>query len=821
MSIADDGTPTVLGALATPSAQENHITVASTSVNLGAASGAAKYTFVVNVSLATSFSMMTGQITSTPVATRIVRLDPAGAAVGSPTDAGLDAGGSMRLPAFNTGTIYAVESINGVTPTFKLATISATGGATLNALDLTGAGLTNATYSVLTTAVPANETTLYLTAANATGVQPVFVKLSDSSVSFGEKINFTRTSGKGVASTYFLGSDKNLYWSVTTTDSAAYQTLYKWVDPRWTAPVGPVPAATSADVKYSLNTPTSGSKITLSGTNLDIVTAATIGGVAATIGTKSATTLQLTIPTQSSSGAKDIVLTYPDGTVTASAQLTYLGTGAPQTVTLDAFGATATVGDADVAITGTVTASPADAGSVSAIALTSTTTSVCTIVSGKVHFVAFGTCSVTATAAANGLLAAGTATATITVGNPTATYVSKDVKYALNTPAAGTKVTITGTHLDLVASATIGGVVANIGTKSATSLQLTIPAASAAGDASIVLTTTDSSTVNAGIITYVGTGVAQSVVIGSLAATATVGDADLTPTASVSASPSDAGTVSAITWSSTTTSVCTIVAGKIHFVSAGTCSVTASAAANGLLLAGTDSKSITVSAAVQTITLSAPTGVQVDLDGFDLTASTTSGLVLTFATTTTDICSVDAATGHVTGLMAGDCVVSASQAGSAAWASATQSLTITIAAADTTPVVDNGDPANPVVTPKTGAWVTKGDTSIAWNRAKGTLAFKLTTYYVGPVTATLTFKSGKNFTCKVSFGLLKKQASSKKLVIVSPNFCSAKTDTAALAALKKIPANTSVKINIVRDLRVATTYAKTRIRTRNIYVKLG
>jgi hypothetical protein len=403
---------------------------------------------------------------------------------------------------------------------------------------------------------------------------------------------------------------------------------------------------------------------------------------------------------------------------------------------------------------------------------------------------------------------------------PVPTVTSKDVKYSKNTPATGAKVTLTGTNLDVVTSAKIGANAATLGTKSATSLQLVIPAATAAGTVDVVLTTADGDyTVTT--FTYVGTGVAQTVTIGALVDSATVGDADAALTATVTASPSDAGTVGAVTWSSTTTSVCSIVSGKVRFLTSGTCTVKASAAASGLLLAGEATKDITVAKANQTITVVSPASAEVDPEGLVVSATSTSGLAVTFASTTTAVCTV-AADGTVIGIAAGDCNIVASQAGNASFASASNEFTITFVPAATTPIVDNGDPTKPVAISNKGAWVTSGDMQISWNRAKGLFAFKVWAVYTGPIKATATFKVGsKTYNCVVNFGILKKQSSAKRTLLTSPNFCSAKTEAAALAVLKKIPANTQVKITLVRDLRNPTTYAKVRMKTKVIYVKLG
>jgi hypothetical protein len=140
----------------------------------------------------------------------------------------------------------------------------------------------------------------------------------------------------------------------------------------------------------------------------------------------------------------------------------------------------------------------------------------------------------------------------------------------------------------------------------------------------------------------------------------------------------------------------------------------------------------------------------------------------------------------------------------------------------TTPIVDNGNPAKPSILAKTGAWVKNGDTQLSWNRTKGTLAFKVSIVYIGPIKGTAVFKVGsKSYTCVVNFGTLKKQATAKRLVLTSPNLCSGSKEKAQLAALKKVPANTVVKLTIVRDMKAPTTYAKYRTKTRVIYAKLG
>ena len=400
---------------------------------------------------------------------------------------------------------------------------------------------------------------------------------------------------------------------------------------------------------------------------------------------------------------------------------------------------------------------------------------------------------------------------------------SKDVKYSKNIPTAGAKVTLTGTDLDEVISAKIGENTAALGTKTATSLQLTIPTASAAGTVDITLTTAGGDTV-VDTFNYVGTGVAQTVTVGALAASVTVGNADLTLSATVAFSPLDAGTAGAITWSSETPSVCSIVANKARLLTAGTCTVKATAAASGLLLSGSGTQSTTVSAApaaAQTVTLTGPTKVVVDLDGFDVVSSATSRRAVKFTTTTPKVCTVSS-TGRVVAIAVGTCVITSTQAGNSSWLAASKTLTITVSKTPTTALTEKGDIKKPLALSKTGTFLKNGDTQLGWNRSKGTLAVKLNVVYIGPVKATASFKVGsKTYTCTAKFGLLKKQSSSKLLTLTSPNLCAAKTEKTQLAALKKISTSTVVTITIVRDMYFPTTYKKIRTKTRVLYAKLG
>jgi hypothetical protein len=104
--------------------------------------------------------------------------------------------------------------------------------------------------------------------------------------------------GNGQTSAYVYDADsKDVYWWFNDAAAAAGKlSIYKWRDPLYVKPVGPVPAVTSKNLEYATNTPAAGTKVTFTGTNLDLATAVKFGTVAATLGTKTATSLEVTVP---------------------------------------------------------------------------------------------------------------------------------------------------------------------------------------------------------------------------------------------------------------------------------------------------------------------------------------------------------------------------------------------------------------------------------------------------------------------------------------------------------------------------------------------
>ena len=150
-------------------------------------------------------------------------------------------------------------------------------------------------------------------------------------------------------------------------------------------------------------------------------------------------------------------------------------------------------------------------------------------------------------------------------------------------------------------------------------------------------------------------------------------------TATATASASSGLTV---TLASTTPSVCTLSGTTVTGVSPGTCTVSATQAGNTSYESATNTSSITVTKANQTISLSvAPSTIAVN-ETATATASASSGLTVTLASTTPTICSVSNST--VRGILPGTCTIQGTQAGNTSYNSATGNSSVTVIKANQT-----------------------------------------------------------------------------------------------------------------------------------------
>jgi hypothetical protein len=122
-----------------------------------------------------------------------------------------------------------------------------------------------------------------------------------------------------------------------------------------------------------------------------------------------------------------------------------------------------------------------------------------------------------------------------------------------------------------------------------------------------------------------------------------------------------------VTFSTTTPSVCTVSSTTLMMLNAGTCTVVASQAGNAVYAdAASVWRSFWVSMAPQTITFSTLATKTLAQSPVTLSATASSGLPVTFSTTTPSVCAVSGTT--LTMLNVGTCTVVASQAGNAVYA---------------------------------------------------------------------------------------------------------------------------------------------------------
>jgi hypothetical protein len=151
----------------------------------------------------------------------------------------------------------------------------------------------------------------------------------------------------------------------------------------------------------------------------------------------------------------------------------------------------------------------------------------------------------------------------------------------------------------------------------------------------------------------------------------------------------------------TTPTVCIASGFYVQIVGGGTCTLTYQSEANTSYLASDLYKvSFEVTRDPQTITFIPVTTADIATKSLTLTATASSGGAVTFATTSTENCTISGSTLNL--LKAGNCVVTATQSGTSTFAPITASATITLTVTAVTP--------KPIVTKKTIVCV-KGKTT--------------------------------------------------------------------------------------------------------------
>lgn len=124
-----------------------------------------------------------------------------------------------------------------------------------------------------------------------------------------------------------------------------------------------------------------------------------------------------------------------------------------------------------------------------------------------------------------------------------------------------------------------------------------------------------------------------------------------------------------VSFSSLTTSICTVTATTVTPIALGTCTIRASQGGNATYAAAPNlDRSLNITLVSQTITFGSLSNHILGDAAFTVTATASSGLVVSFSSLTITKCTVSGTT--VTLVAAGTCTIRASQAGNATYASA-------------------------------------------------------------------------------------------------------------------------------------------------------
>ncbi len=314
----------------------------------------------------------------------------------------------------------------------------------------------------------------------------------------------------------------------------------------------------------------------------------------------------------------------------------------------------------------------ATASSGLAVVFTSGTTNICTVSGNTVSLVAPGTCYINASQAGNTYYSAATLiTQTFTIGKgvQTITFVAPDAQTygaAPFTPGAtassGLAVAFTSTT---TAVCTVSGATVTLAAAGTCTI-----AANQAGNANYNVAPQVTQSFTVAKATQAITGFAPPSPIGYAANTSFT----------LSATGGNSG--NAVVFASSTPAICSVSGNTANIIDTGTCTLAANQAGNGNYTAAPQvSANVVVNAngASQTITFAALADRTLADPLVSLSASASSGLPVSFTSTTPAICSVSGA--NATLLSVGTCAIVADQPGSITYSAApsvTQSFAVAI-----------------------------------------------------------------------------------------------------------------------------------------------
>ncbi len=140
-----------------------------------------------------------------------------------------------------------------------------------------------------------------------------------------------------------------------------------------------------------------------------------------------------------------------------------------------------------------------------------------------------------------------------------------------------------------------------------------------------------------------------------------------------------------VTFGSNTPGVCTVSGSTVTLVTGGTCTVYATQAGNGSYYAATAQQTFSVATASQSISFTNPGTTTVGAAPFGLSASASSGLAVSFTSSTTSVCTVSGSA--LTPVAGGTCTIAASQGGNTSFSAASTSQSFQVNAPISAPTV--------------------------------------------------------------------------------------------------------------------------------------
>jgi uncharacterized repeat protein (TIGR02543 family) len=181
-------------------------------------------------------------------------------------------------------------------------------------------------------------TSLVITGTNLTGTRGVKIGTFNATIETVTSTSVAIKTAAGTGTTLPIHLVSGSGW-LTTASPIVYS-------------YNPPPTVSSLNVTSGITA--GGTITTITGTNLLNVSSVTVGGVSATLGANSQTTQAITTPS-TTVGAKDIVITTPSGTVTATGAFTYYTTLTPACGTSGTFTISNNIVTGHTSCTGTVT----------------------------------------------------------------------------------------------------------------------------------------------------------------------------------------------------------------------------------------------------------------------------------------------------------------------------------------------------------------------------------------------------------------------------------------------------------------------------------